>query len=106
MKWLGLALVWIRQNHSIRSNVLIQSNKYLVSELRNSMDRIFSRIPSPILTKKLKETSKTKERDKQLTKRRGLNRNKSDPPKKILLLPFFRKKGRIRKKSMKQKRSE
>nr|YP_010848564.1 hypothetical protein RF1 [Tabernaemontana bovina]WEV93215.1 hypothetical protein RF1 [Tabernaemontana bovina] len=74
MKWLGLVLVWIRQNHSIRSNVLIRSNKYLVSELRNSMARIFSillfitcvyylgRIPSPILTKKLKETSKTEER--------------------------------------------
>nr|YP_009419375.1 hypothetical chloroplast RF1 [Barringtonia racemosa]ASM45706.1 hypothetical chloroplast RF1 [Barringtonia racemosa] len=74
MKWLGLVLVWIRQNHSIRSNVLIRSNKYLVSELINSMARIFSillfitcvyylgRIPSPILTKKLKETSKTEER--------------------------------------------
>ena len=72
MKWVGLVLVWIRQNHSIRSNVLIR--KYLVSELRNSMARIFSillfitcvyylgRIPSPILTKKLKETSKTEER--------------------------------------------
>ncbi|XP_051145769.1 protein TIC 214-like [Andrographis paniculata] len=71
MKWLGLVLVWIRQNHSIRSNILIRSNKYLVSELRNSMAQIFSillfitcvyylgRIPSPILTKKLKETSKT-----------------------------------------------
>nr|AQU64810.1 hypothetical chloroplast RF1 [Nyssa sinensis]AUF33526.1 Ycf1 [Nyssa wenshanensis]AUF33951.1 Ycf1 [Nyssa sinensis] len=74
MKWVGLVLVWIRQNHSIRSNVLSRSNKYLVSELRNSMTRIFSillfitcvyylgRIPSPILTKKLKETSKTEER--------------------------------------------
>nr|YP_010997394.1 hypothetical protein RF1 [Darlingtonia californica]UZS76920.1 hypothetical protein RF1 [Darlingtonia californica] len=78
MKWLGLVLVWIRQNHSIRSNVLIRSNKYLVSELRNSMARIFSillfitcvyylgRIPSPILTKKLKETSKTEERDLEI----------------------------------------
>nr|UYG18470.1 hypothetical chloroplast RF1 [Melampyrum roseum var. ovalifolium] len=70
MKWLGLVLVWIRQNNSIRSN------KYLRSELRNSMgrSRIFSlllfitcayylgRIPSPILTKKLKETSKTEQR--------------------------------------------
>nr|YP_010982763.1 Ycf1 protein [Heliotropium arbainense]WOH21987.1 Ycf1 protein [Heliotropium arbainense] len=74
MKWLGLVLVWIRQNHSIRSNVLIRSNKYLVSELRNSMARIFSillfitcvyylgRMPSPIFTKKLKETLKTEER--------------------------------------------
>nr|UEV85728.1 hypothetical chloroplast RF1 [Eschscholzia californica] len=68
MKWVGLVLFWIRQNHSIRSN------KYLVSELRNSMARIFSillfitcvyylgRIPSPIVTKKLKETSETEER--------------------------------------------
>nr|YP_010314632.1 hypothetical protein RF1 [Cissus quadrangularis]UNA64197.1 hypothetical protein RF1 [Cissus quadrangularis] len=74
MKWVGLVLVWIRQNPSIRSNVLIRSNKYLGSELRNSMARIFSillfitcvyylgRIPSPILTKKLKETSETEER--------------------------------------------
>nr|YP_010532950.1 hypothetical chloroplast RF19 [Raphia vinifera]UXX43863.1 hypothetical chloroplast RF19 [Raphia vinifera]WGM80613.1 hypothetical protein RF1 [Raphia vinifera] len=68
MKWVGLVLFWIRQNHSIRSK------KYLVSELRNSMARIFSillfitcvyylgRMPSPIVTKKLKETSETEER--------------------------------------------
>nr|AFM83351.1 hypothetical chloroplast RF19 [Kingia australis] len=68
MKWVGLVLFWIRQNHSIRSN------KYLVSELRNSMARIFSillfitcvyylgRMPSPILTKKFTETSETEER--------------------------------------------
>nr|YP_010304299.1 hypothetical protein RF1 [Notholirion thomsonianum]ULM62003.1 hypothetical protein RF1 [Notholirion thomsonianum] len=68
MKWVGLVLVWIRQNHSIRSN------KYLVSELRNYMARIFSillfitcvyylgRMPSPIVTKKLKETSETEEK--------------------------------------------
>nr|QXY00222.1 Ycf1 protein [Nothoscordum bivalve] len=68
MKWVGLVLFWIRQNHSIRSN------KYLVSELQNSMARIFSillfitcayylgRMPSPIVTKKLKETSETEER--------------------------------------------
>nr|YP_010630751.1 photosystem I assembly protein Ycf1 [Acalypha hispida]WBN97814.1 photosystem I assembly protein Ycf1 [Acalypha hispida] len=67
MKWVGLILVWIQQNNSIRSNVLfrllvwieqnnsIRSNvlfrsnkylvselKYLVSELRNSKARIFS----------------------------------------------------------------
>nr|YP_009898894.1 Ycf1.2 [Malcolmia maritima]QKK45702.1 Ycf1.2 [Malcolmia maritima] len=73
MKWVGLVLVWIQQNNSIRSNVLIRSNKYkfLVSELRNSMARIFSillfitcvyylgRIPSPIFTKKLKGTLET-----------------------------------------------
>nr|YP_010723330.1 Ycf1 protein [Phalocallis coelestis]WDW26700.1 Ycf1 protein [Phalocallis coelestis] len=63
MKWVGLVLFWIRQNHSIRSN------KYLVLELKNSMARIFSillfitcvyylgRMPSPIFTRKLKETS-------------------------------------------------
>ncbi|TYI46324.1 hypothetical protein E1A91_D13G099800v1 [Gossypium mustelinum] len=73
MKWVGLVLVWIQQNNLIRSNVLIRSNKYLVSEFRNSMARIFSillfitcvyylgRIPSPILTKKLKGISETEE---------------------------------------------
>nr|YP_009670048.1 Ycf1 protein [Terminalia guyanensis]QCW95367.1 Ycf1 protein [Terminalia guyanensis] len=78
MKWVELVLVWIQQNNSIRSNVLIRSNKYLVSELRNSMARIFSillfitcvyylgRIPSPIVTKKLKETSETEERDVEI----------------------------------------
>nr|YP_009265825.1 hypothetical chloroplast RF1 [Maranthes glabra]ANJ20055.1 hypothetical chloroplast RF1 [Maranthes glabra] len=77
MKWVGLILVWIQQNNSIRSNVLIRSNKYLVSELRNSMARIFSillfitcvyslgRIPSPIFTKKLKETSETEEEERE-----------------------------------------
>nr|UOF70140.1 hypothetical chloroplast RF19 [Cerbera manghas] len=84
MKWLGLVLVWIGQNHSIRSNKSIRYrykskynkykykyNIYHVSELRNSMASILlfitcvyclGRIPSPILTKKLKETSKTEER--------------------------------------------
>ena len=73
MKWVGLVLVWIQQNNFIRSNVLIRSNKYLVSEFRNSMARIFSillfitcvyglgRIPPPILTKKLKGISETEE---------------------------------------------
>nr|YP_010731216.1 hypothetical protein RF1 [Ochna serrulata]WEG37957.1 hypothetical protein RF1 [Ochna serrulata] len=77
MKWVGLILVWIQQNHSIKSNVLIRSNKYLVSELINSMARIFSillfitcvyslgRMPSPILTKKLKETSEKEEREEE-----------------------------------------
>ena len=77
MKWVGLILVWIQQNNSIRSNVLFRSNKYLVSELRNSRARIFSillfitcvyslgRIPSPIFTKKLKETSETEEREEE-----------------------------------------
>nr|DBA44673.1 TPA_asm: hypothetical protein RF1 [Batis maritima] len=82
IKWVGLVLVWIQQNNSIRSNPLIRSNKYkyLVSELRNSMARIFSillfitcvyylgRIPSPIFTKKLKGTSEKQEEKQQ---RRG-----------------------------------
>nr|ANO45382.1 hypothetical protein RF1 [Tricyrtis macropoda] len=71
MKWVGLVLFWIRQNHSIRSN------KYLVSELRNSMARIFSilffitcvyylgRMPSPIVTKKLKETEEKGESEEE-----------------------------------------
>nr|YP_010601767.1 hypothetical chloroplast RF19 [Shivparvatia glanduligera]WAM61344.1 hypothetical chloroplast RF19 [Shivparvatia glanduligera] len=78
MKWVGLVLVWIQQNHSIRSNVLIRSNKYLVSELKNSMARIFSilffitcvyylgRMPSPIFTKKLKENSERKEIEEEI----------------------------------------
>nr|YP_010175630.1 hypothetical chloroplast RF19 [Pterospermum menglunense]QSL98890.1 hypothetical chloroplast RF19 [Pterospermum menglunense] len=73
MKWVGLVLVWIQQNNFIRSNVLIRSNRYLVSEFRISMDRIFSillfitcvyylgRIPTPILTRKLKGISETEE---------------------------------------------
>nr|YP_009514294.1 ycf1 protein [Helixanthera parasitica]AXB38541.1 ycf1 protein [Helixanthera parasitica] len=72
MKWILLVLVWIGQNHSIRSNVLIRFNKYIMSKLQNLMARIFSillfitcvyhlgRIPSPILTKKLKKTSEMK----------------------------------------------
>nr|YP_010636987.1 hypothetical chloroplast RF19 [Saxifraga balfourii]WBQ49629.1 hypothetical chloroplast RF19 [Saxifraga balfourii] len=78
MKWVGLVLVWIRQNHSIRSIVLIRSNKYLVSEVINSRARIISilllitcvyylgRIPSPILTTKLPETSETEETDVEI----------------------------------------
>nr|QZR91684.1 hypothetical protein [Emblica officinalis] len=77
MKWIGLLLVWIQHNKSIRSNVLIRSNKYLVSELRNSLARIFTlflfstciyslgRIPSPILTKKLKETSTSERKESE-----------------------------------------
>nr|YP_010856949.1 hypothetical protein RF1 [Rhopaloblaste augusta]WGM69157.1 hypothetical protein RF1 [Rhopaloblaste augusta] len=73
MKWVGLVLFWIRQNHSIRFY------KYLVSELRNSMARIFSillfitcvyylgRMPSPIATKKLKKTSEMEESDVETT---------------------------------------
>nr|YP_010034486.1 hypothetical protein RF1 [Aponogeton abyssinicus]QOX09232.1 hypothetical protein RF1 [Aponogeton abyssinicus] len=70
IKWVGLVLFWIQQNNSIRSN------RYFVSELRNFMARIFSillfitcvyylgRMPSPIVTKKLKQTSEIAERQK------------------------------------------
>nr|YP_010035656.1 hypothetical protein RF1 [Iphigenia indica]QQQ88239.1 hypothetical protein RF1 [Iphigenia indica] len=71
MKWVGLVLFWIRQNRSIRFN------KYFVAELRNSMARIFSillfitcvyylgRMPSPIFTKKLKETEEWEEGEEE-----------------------------------------
>nr|YP_009373878.1 hypothetical chloroplast RF1 [Soliva sessilis]ARH03509.1 hypothetical chloroplast RF1 [Soliva sessilis] len=75
MKWIGLLLIWIRQNRSIRK--YIQSNKYLVSELKNSMSMasIFSifllvtcvyylgRIPSPIFSKKLNKLDKMEEEE-------------------------------------------
>nr|YP_010758293.1 hypothetical chloroplast RF1 [Platanus orientalis]QWK41156.1 hypothetical chloroplast RF1 [Platanus x hispanica]WEW63656.1 hypothetical chloroplast RF1 [Platanus orientalis] len=80
MKWVELVLIWIRQSHFfrsnalfIRSNVLIVPKKNLVPELRNSMARIFSillfitciyylgRMPSTLVTKKMKETSKMKQ---------------------------------------------
>ncbi|MCL7033026.1 hypothetical protein MKW94_003216 [Papaver nudicaule] len=73
MKWVGLVLFWIRKNNYIRSN------KYLMSELRNSMARIFSillfvtcvyylgRIPSPIFTKKLQETAEMEEKGEEET---------------------------------------
>nr|WAX37834.1 hypothetical chloroplast RF1 [Phyllanthus niruri subsp. lathyroides] len=72
MKWIGFLLVWIQHNKSIRSN-----NKYLVSELINSLAQIFTiflfstciyslgRIPSPILTKKLKETSTSERKESE-----------------------------------------
>nr|YP_010615581.1 Ycf1 [Sium ventricosum]WAU33593.1 Ycf1 [Sium ventricosum] len=75
MKWVGLVLVWIRQNNSIRSNKYIRSNK---SELRNSMARIFSillfitcvyylgRIPSPIFTNKLNPQTEEEETDVEI----------------------------------------
>nr|YP_010148267.1 hypothetical chloroplast RF19 [Salsola abrotanoides]QQV68691.1 hypothetical chloroplast RF19 [Salsola abrotanoides] len=71
MKGAGLVLVWIQQNHSIRSN------KYLLSELRNSIARIFSillfiscvyylgRMPSPIFTIKLEATPERKESEEE-----------------------------------------
>nr|YP_010591595.1 Ycf1 [Artemisia kaschgarica]UYA96612.1 Ycf1 [Artemisia kaschgarica] len=75
MKWIGNIYVWIRQNRSIRK--YIQSNKYLVSELKNSMSMagIFSifllvtcvyylgRIPSPIFSNKLNKLDKMEEEE-------------------------------------------
>nr|YP_010247893.1 hypothetical protein Ycf1 [Adenostemma lavenia]YP_010708688.1 hypothetical protein Ycf1 [Adenostemma madurense]QTJ30026.1 hypothetical protein Ycf1 [Adenostemma lavenia]WCR50769.1 hypothetical protein Ycf1 [Adenostemma madurense] len=77
MKWIGLLLVWIRQNRSIRK--YIRSNKYLVSELTNSMSiaGIFSicllvncvyylgRIPSPVFSKKLNTLDKMEEEEEE-----------------------------------------
>nr|ANY60341.1 hypothetical chloroplast RF1 [Mezoneuron cucullatum] len=86
MKWVGLVLVWIQQNNSIKSNVLIRSNKYIMSELRNYMFIIFlfitclyylGRTPSPIFIKKrgeidnkidVERTSKTKITKKEQNK--------------------------------------
>nr|YP_010924734.1 Ycf1 protein [Hyaloseris cinerea]WKB11493.1 Ycf1 protein [Hyaloseris cinerea] len=80
MKWIGLILVWIRQNRSIRSiRKYIRSNTYLVSELTNSisMAGVFSifllitcvyylgRIPSPIFSKKLNKLDKMEEEDEE-----------------------------------------
>nr|YP_009771719.1 hypothetical chloroplast RF19 [Zollernia splendens]QIT02504.1 hypothetical chloroplast RF19 [Zollernia splendens] len=77
MKWIGLILVWIQQNNSIKSNVPIQSNKYIMSEFRNSMSQIFivflfitclyylGRTPSPFFTKKLSEIQERNEIDKK-----------------------------------------
>nr|YP_010511869.1 hypothetical protein Ycf1 [Trischidium molle]UXL83193.1 hypothetical protein Ycf1 [Trischidium molle] len=71
MKWIGLILVWLQQNNSIKSNVPIRSNKYIMPEFLNSMSQIFivflfttclyylGKAPSPIFTKKLSFT-KTK----------------------------------------------
>lgn len=87
MKWVGLVLVWIQKlvlvwiqkNNSIKSNVLIRSNKYIMSKLRNWMSRIFiiflfissiyylGRTPLPvfIFNKKLSEIQERDEIDKK-----------------------------------------
>nr|WHS15995.1 hypothetical protein RF1 [Ormosia semicastrata f. pallida] len=78
MKWIGLLLVWIQQNNSIKSNVPIRSNKYIMSEFRNSMSQIFivflfitclyylGRTPSAFFTKKLSEIQERNEIDKKI----------------------------------------
>nr|CUR01390.1 ycf1 [Acacia cerastes]CUR01410.1 ycf1 [Acacia cerastes] len=87
MKWVGLVLVWIQKlvlvwiqkKNSIQSNVLIRSNKYIMSELRNWMSRIFiiflfissmyylGRTPLPafIFNKKMSEIQEEGEIDKK-----------------------------------------
>nr|UEV86398.1 hypothetical chloroplast RF1 [Albizia kalkora]UEV86417.1 hypothetical chloroplast RF1 [Albizia kalkora] len=87
MKWVGLVLVWIQKlvlvwiqkKNSIKSNVLIRSNKYIMSEFRNWMSRIFiifffissiyylGRTPLPvfIFNKKLSEIQERGEIDKK-----------------------------------------
>nr|YP_010021718.1 Ycf1 [Neopallasia pectinata]QOL10756.1 Ycf1 [Neopallasia pectinata] len=118
MKWIGLLLVWIRQNRSIRK--YIESNKYLVSELKNSMSMagIFSifllvtcvyylgRIPSPIFSNKLNKLDKEEEEfdnnspidymygDQENLKFKILEKNKKDEEKYFFLfekplLTFF-----------------
>ncbi|XP_026396312.1 uncharacterized protein LOC113290944, partial [Papaver somniferum] len=73
----------------------IRSNKYLVSELRNSMARIFSRMPSPIVTKKLKEeTAETEERGETKGTKQEEGSIEEDPSPSLYL-----KKGEINKKS-------
>ncbi|RDY13714.1 Protein TIC 214, partial [Mucuna pruriens] len=73
MKCIDFLLVRIGQNNSIKSNVPIQSNKYIMSEFRNSMFKIFlvfffvtclyylGRIPPPFFTKKLSEIQERNE---------------------------------------------
>nr|WRW54685.1 Ycf1 [Hyoseris scabra] len=80
MKWIGLLLVWIRKNRSIRSiRKYIRSNKSLVSELTNymSMASVFTillfvicvyylgRLPSPIFSKKLNNLEKMDEEEEE-----------------------------------------
>nr|QVY57426.1 hypothetical protein Ycf1 [Mucuna sempervirens] len=73
MKWIEFFLVCIQQNNSIKSNVPIQSNKYIMSEFLNSIFKIFlvflfvtclyylGRIPPPFFTKKLSEIQERNE---------------------------------------------
>nr|YP_010162439.1 hypothetical chloroplast RF19 [Dunbaria nivea]QRI60148.1 hypothetical chloroplast RF19 [Dunbaria nivea] len=73
MKSIDFLLLWIHENNSIKSNVLIKSNKYIMSELNHSMVQIFSvflfvtclyylgRIPPPFFTKKLSEIEEKNE---------------------------------------------
>ncbi|XP_062100292.1 putative protein TIC 214 N-terminal part [Humulus lupulus] len=55
----------VNWSHFIQNNS-IRSNKYMVAKLRNFVARIFSRISSPIVTKKLKETLEIEETDVEI----------------------------------------
>nr|YP_010514279.1 hypothetical protein Ycf1 [Macroptilium erythroloma]UXL85932.1 hypothetical protein Ycf1 [Macroptilium erythroloma] len=77
MKWIEFFLICIQQNNLIKSNVRIQSNKYILSEFRNYIFKIFGvlffvtclyylgRIPPPFLSKKLLEMKENYEFDKK-----------------------------------------
>nr|WRH36566.1 hypothetical chloroplast RF1 [Euchresta japonica] len=78
MKWIGLILVWIKQNNWIQSNVPIQSNKYIMSANKYiSMSQIFivflfitclyylGRTPPAFFSKKLSEIIEKKEINKK-----------------------------------------
>nr|YP_010700908.1 hypothetical chloroplast RF1 [Neustanthus phaseoloides]WCI20980.1 hypothetical chloroplast RF1 [Neustanthus phaseoloides] len=77
MKWIEFILVCIQQNNSIKSNVRIQSNKYILSEFLNSMFKIFivflyvtclyylGRIPPPLFSKKLSKIQEINEISKK-----------------------------------------
>ncbi|CAN6459343.1 unnamed protein product [Victoria cruziana] len=74
MKCIGLVLSWPWEK--VRCNALFRSNKYLMSKWKNFVSQIFSiilfiiciyylgRMPSPLITKKLKETAKGEEMKK------------------------------------------
>nr|WDV14749.1 hypothetical chloroplast RF1 [Pueraria montana] len=89
MKWIEFLLVRIQQTNSIKSNVRIESNKYIMSELRNSMFKIFlvflfvtclyylGRIPPPFFNKKLseiQESNKISKKGKKIDVERNLQR--------------------------------
>ncbi|GMY39415.1 hypothetical chloroplast RF1 [Fagus crenata] len=79
-------------------------------------DALASRVPSPIVTKKLKETSETEERGESeeetdveietTSETKGTKQEQEEYTEEDPLLLFFRKKRRIRTKLMKRKRSE
>nr|YP_009868844.1 Ycf1 [Spatholobus pulcher]QKI32369.1 Ycf1 [Spatholobus pulcher] len=91
MKCIEFILVCIQQNNSIKSSVPIQSNKYIMSEFRNSIFKIFlfflfvtclyylGRIPPPFFNKKLSETQERNEiyKKEKIDVKRNLQRVRS-----------------------------